>query len=322
MVKEATMAMNMVQFQKGMSLDSFQKEYGTEKQCAMALEKAKWPEGFECPECGHKLYCIVWHKKVKTYQCNSCHCQTTLNAGTIFQSTRLSLRQWFLAMFFMTQSKNCVAALELKRLLGICYRSAWRLKHKLSQVMTERECNRQLGNTVQVDDAYLGGQKTGGKAGRGSENKVPFIAAVATNENGHPSYMVLSTINGFSKTEVTAWAETHLAAGSKVVTDGLNCFNAFSEAGFLHLPEVVGNERKSTDLPMFKWINTLLGNIKNALSGTLHAFKYGKYAKRYLSEIQYRFNRRFELKTIVTRFLYACAQTSAWPEYRLRMAER
>ena len=81
-------------------------------------------------------------------------------------------------MYFLMQAKNNVAALELMRLLGVCYRTAGRLKHTILEVMAERESERQLVGHVEADDAYFGGAHPGGKRGRGSDNKVPFIAAV------------------------------------------------------------------------------------------------------------------------------------------------
>lgn len=313
--------MNRIQFQPGLSIDEMLGQYGTEEQCEAALEQSRWPGGFECPRCRGKAHCVVWHDQVKTFQCNACHQQTTLTSGTIFHATKLSLRTWFLAMYFLTQTKNNVSALELTRLIGVCYRTAWRLKHKILQVMTEREAPRQLDGRVEVDDVYLGGELRGGKAGRGSENKVPFIAAVETNESGHPLRVVFSPVEAFSLTEVKNWAQLHLAPSATVVSDGLNCFSAVTEVGCHHEPQVVGKARRSTDMSCFHWINTLLGNLKTSINGTYHAFDFRKYAYRYLSETQYRFNRRFDLKIILRRLIRAAATTGKRPEVWLRLAE-
>ena len=101
----------------------------------------------------------------------------------MFESSKLRLSTWFLAMHLLTQSENFISALELNRHLGVCYKTAWLVKRKLMEVMGLREEDRQLTGRVEVDDAYLGGERSGGKAGRGSENKVPFIAAVQTTED-------------------------------------------------------------------------------------------------------------------------------------------
>lgn len=315
------MTPNHLQFQPSLSLDEFLRDYGTQTQCEATLEKARWPTGYLCPACQSGSHCIVWHRKVKTFQCNRCHTQVTLTAGTIFHATKLSLVKWFQAMYFLTQTKNNVSALELKRLIGVCYRTAWRVKHKLLQVMGEREESTVLSGRVEVDDAYLGGEHPGGKAGRGSENKVPFVAAVETNDQGHPLRAVFAPVESFSSSEIALWARCWLAPSATVVSDGLACFRAVTEAGCTHEPQIVGPKRKSTGMPCFAWVNTVLSNLKTAITGTYHSFKFKKYAHRYLAEAQYRFNRRFDLSTMLTRLLYAGASAGSRPEKWLRLAE-
>ena len=99
--------------------------------------------------------------------------QTSLIAGTLFQSTHLALTLWFLAIYLISEAKTGLSALALKRPLGVSYPTAWLIQHKLMQAMTERDAQYTLGGEVRVDDTYLGGERVGGKAGRGSENKGP-----------------------------------------------------------------------------------------------------------------------------------------------------
>jgi len=312
------MAMNRIQFQKGLSLSEFMHNYGTEPQCQAALEKARWPQGFICPDCRNPSHCVVWHGRVKTFQCNRCRRQVTLTAGTIFHSSKLPLTTWFQAIYFLTQGKNSTSTLELMRLLGVSYRTAWRLKHKLMQTMSEREESTVLAQRVEIDDAYLGGERTGGKVGRGSENKIPFIAAVETNEEGHPLRVLFSPVKTFSRSEVEAWAKRFLHPTATVISDGLGCFRGVTDAGCTHQPEVVGVGRKSTEMGCFHWINTILGNLKTSIDGTYHGFKFEKYAYRYLAEVQYRFNRRFDLRSILPRLIYAAVSIGKRPEPCLR----
>jgi ribosomal protein L37AE/L43A len=313
--------MNKIQFQKGMSLNQFLARYGVEQQCEAALEDARWPEGFRCPKCSNKEHYRYRRVRVKIFQCCVCRTQTTLTEGTIFHSTKLPLTIWFQAMYLLTQNKNNVSTLELKRLIGVSYPAAWRIKHKLMQVMFERESQTRLSGRVEVDDAYLGGKHPGGKAGRGSENKVPFIAAVQTSNQNHPIYAVFSQVKAFTREEVAAWANRSLVPATTVVSDGFKCFRAVSEAGCLQQEEVVGKSRKSTSMECFTWVNTILGNLKNAINGTYHAFDFEKYAHRYLGEYQYRFNRRFDLAEILSRLIKAAAQTGKRSEDWLRLAE-
>ena len=150
------MAMNRVQFQKGLSMSEFLKQYGRMEQCHAALVASRWPGGFVCPHCGETRHSSFIH-----WQCQACRYQTTVTAGTIFQATKLPLTLWFLAMHLLTQAKNNVAALELMRHLDVSYKTAWLMKLKLLQVMTERESSRVLEGRVEIDDAYLGGERLG-----------------------------------------------------------------------------------------------------------------------------------------------------------------
>ena len=131
------MARNPVQFQKGISLTEFLSLYGTVDQCFDALYQWRWPNGFLCPHCGHDRCCQLNSRKLQ--QCNRCHRQTSITAGTIFDSTKLALTLWFQAIYLMTQDKKGVSAMKLHRHLGISYNAAWRMRHKLMQVMMERD---------------------------------------------------------------------------------------------------------------------------------------------------------------------------------------
>ena len=91
------------------------------------------------------------------------------------------------------------------------------------------------------------------------------------------------------------FAAAHIATSATVVSDGLWCFRATTIIGAEHERIVTGGGKASVKLPQFKAVNTLLGNLKTAISGTYHAFDFAKYAHRYLAEFQYRFNRRFNM---------------------------
>ena len=314
------MAMNRIQFQPGMSLFELFERYGTEEQCEAALEQARWPDGFRCPRCAAAQHCVLRTKGRKTFQCNACHHQTSLIAGTLFEGTKLALTVWFLAIYLISQAKTGLSALALMRDLGVSYPTAWLVHHKLVQAMVEREADYVLCGDVQVDDAYLGGELNDGTAGRGSENKVPFVAAVALDSDGHPRHAKFTRLPGFTRKAIAAWASATLSPSSTVLSDGLACFAGVTDAGCAHQPTVVGG-RKPKELPMFHWVNTVLGNVKTSLSGAYHAFGFNRYAERYLGAIAYRFNRRFNLHALPNRLLVAAVATGPHPERSIRLAE-
>ena len=169
------MACNPVQFQKGISLNEFLSLYGTEDQYFDALYQWRWPNGFLCPHCAHGRCCQL--NTLRLQQCHRCHRQTSITAGTIFDSAKLPLTLWFQALYLMTQDKKGCSAMKLYR-LGISYNAAWHMRHKLVQVMMERDRTHSLGGSVQFDDVYLGRKRSGGKRGRGAPGKTHFVAAV------------------------------------------------------------------------------------------------------------------------------------------------
>lgn len=171
-----------------------------------------------------------------------------------------------------------------------------------------------------MDDAYLGGERPGGKAGRGSENKVPIVAAISLNEAGHPIHAMISPVQTFSSAAIATWASKHLAASCAVLSDGLSCFRSVVKAGCSHEAGVNG-WRHPNNLLDFRWINILLGNLKNSFSGTFHAFNFDKYAMRYLGGFCFRFNRRFEMVDMTERIANSVCCCKPCPERILRVAE-
>ena len=97
------------------------------------------------------------------FQCTACRRQTSPVAGTLFASTKLPLRTWFRAMHHLTQSKQGISSIELGRRLGVAQTTAWTVKHRLAQVMLERDATKPLTGRVEIDDAYPGGERSGGK---------------------------------------------------------------------------------------------------------------------------------------------------------------
>ncbi|WP_419609437.1 IS1595 family transposase, partial [Thiolapillus sp.] len=173
---------------------------------------------------------------------------------------------------------------------------------------------------IEIDDAYIGGERPG-KPGRGAAHKAPFIAVVETEGEEHrPQRMQLRTVSGFRSAEIERYAKTSLEVGSIVVSDGLACFKAVEKAGCHPIPFVSEGGRKGVEHPSFKWVNTMLGNVKNAITGTFHSVSL-KHVPRYLAEFEYRFNRRYRLDDMIERLAYVGLRTPPMPYRFLRMAE-
>ena len=312
------MARNKVQFQKGLSEAQFAILYGAEAQYREAVMRWRWPSGFVCPVCGGKQHSLV--KTRALYQCTARRRQTSVIAGTIFAATKVPLTIWFRAMYHLTQSKGGISNIELGRRLGVTQTTSWKIKHKLMQVMMERDATKRLTGRIEIDDADLGGERNGGKRGRGSPGKTPFVAAVEPTPQGKPVRWKLRRVTGFRRGEIAALAKRNFAPASTVVSDGLRCFNGVGSAGCVHQPIITGSGRKAARNPAFKWVNTTLGNIKSAIIGTYRAIR-GKHVPRYLAEFEYRFNRRYDLAAMMPRLGYVAVRTPPMPYRLLKLAE-
>jgi ISXO2-like transposase domain len=184
----------------------------------------------------------------------------------------------------------------------------------------ERDDSKPLSGVIQLDDVHWGGERHGGKRGRGAANKVPLVAAVSLNGDGHPMAMSMAVVKGFRLSETARWAKQHVKPGSTVISDGLPCFSAVTQAGCRHISIVTGGGPQSVAKEEFTWVNTMVGNVKNAITGTYHAIN-PRHLPRYLAEFCCRHNRRFQLEDMLPRFAYVAVRTPPMPGRLLKLAE-
>ncbi len=313
------MAKNSVQFQKGYSLPKFLKTYGSEEKCREKLYKYRWPNGFECPKCGHNQCYEL--KTRQLFQCTHCRYQCSLNSGTIFDSSQLPLTTWFLAIYLITQAKEGMSALSLRRFLGISVNAAFKMKHKLQHVMKEADDELVLEGFVELDDVYWGGKRSGGKRGRGAPGKTPFLAAVSRNEKGHPIHMRMSKLKAFNSSEVTSWSHNHLCTEAVVISDAFTPFNCLSDSVAFHGKIKASAIYDNPDNRIFHWVNTMISNVKRAINGTYHSIS-SKHLPRYLAEFCFRFNNRFYIGAMIGKMIKHAAKTKPRPLRILTIAEK
>ena len=191
-------------------------------------------------------------------------------------------------------------------------------KHKLMAAMQARDAEKPGLPAGSRSTTPISAARVGRQAGPGWAGKTPFVAAVETTAERKPRRLRLAVVKGFRKKEIERLAKRDFAAGSNVVSDGLSCWTAVEQAGCDHFPMLTGSGPQAARWVPFTWVNTALGNIKTALSGTYHHVS-AKHAQRYLASFAWRFNRRYQLDTLTERLAYACARTAPHP-YRVIIA--
>jgi transposase-like protein len=265
-------------------IDSF----GSDERCREALEAIRWPKGPVCPRCGGKASKINQRFQ---YDCNKCHYQFSVTAGTIFHDSHLSLWKWFLATYLMTESKKGMSALQMKRTLKVAYQTAWYLCHRIRKAMTE-VAPAPIGGpgaTVEMDETYAGGKKR--HVGSGYlGNRTMILGAL---ERGG---------------EIRLRVERQKKRGNKKVLHGFVAETAKPDTARIYADDNPGylgiadadTEHHSVNHSAEEWVrgdvhtNGIEGVwsvFKRSLVGSYHQVS-AKHLDRYLEEFEWRFNQR------------------------------
>ena len=162
----------------------------TEEEARQYLEAIRWPTGVVCPHCGCMEVVKLQGKSTRpgVYKCKArgCRKQFTVTVGTIFERSHIKLREWVLAFHLMCSSKKGVSAHQIHRSIGVTYKSAWFMCHRIRHAMsTGNFTGPKLSGTVEADETYVGGKprrKFTSKPGKGT-NKAPVVALVERNGN-------------------------------------------------------------------------------------------------------------------------------------------
>ena len=163
--------------QETTDFSTWQSRFSTDKACLEAIAAHRWREGFQCPACGHGRAWVLDRRCIR--QCHRCSHQTSPTSGTLFENTRLPMTKWFTAIYLMTTDKGGLSAERLRKIIGVCWRSAQRMLDKLQATMAGRDFNYLLAGRAEVDDGMVGGKSRQGQRKRGFENKRPVLMAVS-----------------------------------------------------------------------------------------------------------------------------------------------
>lgn len=284
----------------------FRRKFRTERDCISYIIKRKWPDGFQCPRCGHHKATMITTRK--TYQCKKCHHQTSVTANTIFHKTRKPLRDWFWAIFIVATRTTGSSARQLQHDLDISYPTAWSWCHKIRKAMRDRDTRYSLNGIIELDDTYIGGKNKPGKRGRGANGKTAVMVAVETRSKGC-GHVALYQPSAVSAKEASQFLSEKVKDTASITSDGFSSYQSISDD--FNIDCVPLNDPKRAD-DVLPDVHRVISRLKSWIRGT-HTHVSSKHLNQYLSEFSYRFNRRFKgrRETIFDRLISTCCNTKA-----------
>jgi len=263
-----------------MNLVELVDRFGDEDACRAYLEELRWPNGVACPRCGCESVSRV--EKRHKYDCNSCRYQFSVTAGTLFHDSHLPLRKWFMATYLVCESKKGISANQLKRTLGVSYKTAWYLCHRIRDAMGD-DPQPLLNGIVEVDETWIGGKRR--HVGRGyTENKSVVVGAVQRDGE-----VRLKVIPAKDRAAIEDFLTAYTTRDAMIFTDDYGVYD--------YLPP---DKHREVNHSADEWVN---GNVHtNTVEGVWSLFKrslVGSYHKvsvkhlpAYLDEMEFRFNGR------------------------------
>lgn len=263
--------------------------FADEPACRRYLARCRWPDGFECAQCGGKTE--PWTTARGYLHCRHCGSEISVTAGTIFERTRMPLRTWFAAIWFVTSQKDGASALGLQRVLGLgSYQTAWTWLHKMRSAMV-RPGRDQLRGSIEVDETYIGGSNAGGKRGRGSESKEIVVIAVEVYSPKGFGRVRMRRIPDVSSNSLVPFVGEVVEKESEILTDGWSGYNELSKHGYQHKKIVLSGTGDPAHVSM-PGVHRVAALLKRWLLSTHQGSVSGKHLDYYLDEYTFRFNRR------------------------------
>src|SRR3989442_7281420 len=266
------------------------------------LERLRWPNGPVCPHCtAIKFYRVNGKTKRKVLKCATCRKQYTVTVGTIFEDSHIPLTTWFQAIQFLCSSKKGISAHQLHRMLGITYKSAWFLAHRIRHAMTNPIYTDKLTGTVEADETYIGGKRTGQGVKAGRDNKIPVVSLL--QRGGLVRSFALPRITGGNLKQII---KENVNPQARLMTDSFIGYRGLKKHFTDH--EMVDHSEKEY-VRGYAYTNTVenyFSILKRGIIGTYHHVSK-KHLPRYLAEFDFRYNAR--AMSDLTRSVLAVTRT-------------
>ena len=266
----------------------FFKQFPDDQSCLDHLFKVQFGDDHVCPSCERpgRWYPLT---NRRAYSCQWCGRHEFPCVGTPFERSRTPLQLWFFAIYMFTTTRNGVSAKELERQLGVTYKCAWRMAHEIRKHMAKIDGDDPLSGHVEMDEAYIGGRKRGGKkhglTGRGAGKSIVFGMVQRDGD------VILRAVPTAGRKSLLPAVATHVVAGSKVSTDEWPPYQSLAAMGYDH--DTVDHRSKewvSGDTHT-NTIESIWAALKRGIRGT-HIHVSRRHLPKYLGEFEYRYNAR------------------------------
>lgn len=263
------------------TLREFQARFPTEDACLDHLMRTRYGERHTCAKCDRdaRYYRV---KARRSYECEFCGHQVYPTAGTPFEKTRTSLRDWFYVMFLFTTTRNGVAAKRVQREIGVTYKTAWRMCALIRTYMGYVDGDDPLDDLrgpVEVDKTFVGGVDRPGK-----DDKKVVLGMI--EPGGNVVARLLPSRSGYF---VVPAIRAHVKPGVRITSDEARAFQGLGASGFVHKAVVhKRGERGATNNIEGFW-----SIVKRGIEGTyIHVSR--KHLQKYLWEFEFRHNLRHQ----------------------------
>ncbi len=265
----------------------------------------RWKHGAFCPYCGSRR---VYHfSDKKNHKCGDCRQRFSIKVGTIFEDSKLPLRTWMLAVWFISSHKKGISSVQLAKDLDVTQKTAWFMMHRLRHAARTRSFNRPLKGDIEVDEGFFGG-KDGNKHKDQRGLKKKAIVVGLLERGGELRARKIDSLSRVSR-EILA----HVQRGARLHTDDGNAYHHVSK---FYQHETV-NHRSGEYGRGPVHTNSIEGywsQLKRQIYG-IHHWVSAKHLGRYVAESVWRYNRR--MLNEVPRFNELLALTDG----RLKYAE-
>lgn len=276
-----------------MNLLKIAQTFATEDQALDYLVASRWPDGVRCLACDHdKVYRIDTHgktqKSCRLYECADCGLHFSATTGTLFHDSHLPLQKWFAAMALMTEAKKGISANQVSRHIGVSYKTAWYLCHRIRKAMEELNVAPLggQGKVVEIDEAFIGGRKLRKGVGAGKANKISVLGLAERNGRVH-----LQSIDNAKAATLRPLLEANISPDTdKIVTDAACVYNAIIPAD-KHEEIVSKDSIRDRGFSATYTVDGAVALFKRGVVGSFHKLSRD-HLDSYLHEFSWRWNRR------------------------------